>query len=88
MLEAWAAQESGSQICVAYVYIRYSDSAEMTVRSVLEVLVRQTIERHPAFLPLVHQVYAQHLREGTQPTEAQLLGLLCHFTRHYEPPHR
>jgi hypothetical protein len=51
----------------------------MTVRNVLEVLVKQTLERHPECEDLVEQCYAQHLREGTEPTEAQLLGLLHQF---------
>jgi len=45
-LEARAAASGGS-ICVAYVYFRYSDAINLTVRSVLEILVKQTVERHP-----------------------------------------
>jgi hypothetical protein len=52
----------------------------MTVRNVLEVLVKQTLERHPDFHDLVERTYAQHLREETEPTEAQLLTLLRRFT--------
>jgi hypothetical protein len=52
----------------------------MTVRNVLEVLVKQTLERHPEFQDLVEQSYAQHLHEETEPTEAQLLALLQQFT--------
>jgi hypothetical protein len=52
----------------------------MTVRNVLEVLVRQTLERHPEFQDLVQQTYAQHLCEDTYPTDTQLLNLLRRFT--------
>jgi hypothetical protein len=52
----------------------------MTVRNVLEVLVKQTLERHPEFQDLVEQSYAQHLHEETEPTEAQLLTILRQFS--------
>ncbi|KAH6916284.1 hypothetical protein BKA70DRAFT_1179752, partial [Coprinopsis sp. MPI-PUGE-AT-0042] len=64
------------KVCVCYVYFRYSDRSEVTVRNILEVLVMQTLERHPGCLALVEQTYARHLRERTEPTETQLLALL------------
>ncbi|KAH6887857.1 hypothetical protein BKA70DRAFT_71692 [Coprinopsis sp. MPI-PUGE-AT-0042] len=76
------ARESGRNLCVVYIYIRYSDRTEMTVRSALEVFVKQIVERHPDALPLVQGVYAQHVYDGTQPTESQLLGLLRQLTDH------
>ncbi|KAH6880250.1 ankyrin repeat-containing domain protein [Coprinopsis sp. MPI-PUGE-AT-0042] len=69
-------KEKDVQICVCYVYFRYSDRSEMTVRDVLEILVMQTLERHPDCLAVVERTYARHLRERTEPTEAQLLSLL------------
>jgi hypothetical protein len=71
----------GVKICLCYVYFRYSELDEVTVRNVLEVLVKQTLERHPELQELVEQTYAQHLREDTDPTEAQLLNLLRRFTK-------
>jgi hypothetical protein len=73
-------RELGVKICLSYVYFRYTERPEMTVRDVLEVLVKQALERHPEFQDLVEQTYAQHLREDTEPTEAQLLTLLHQFT--------
>jgi hypothetical protein len=67
------------KICLCYVFFRYSERAEMSVRNVLEVLVKQTLERHDEFQDLVEETYAQHLREDTEPTEAQLLALLRRF---------
>ncbi|KAH6885662.1 hypothetical protein BKA70DRAFT_1574268 [Coprinopsis sp. MPI-PUGE-AT-0042] len=81
LLEALA-RESGSKICVAYVYIRYSDHVEMTVQRVLEVFVKQIVERRPDFLPVVQGAYAPHIQDDTQPTESQLLGLLRQLTDH------
>ncbi|KAH6905323.1 ankyrin repeat-containing domain protein [Coprinopsis sp. MPI-PUGE-AT-0042] len=79
MLEALA-EKSDLKICVAYVYIRYSDAAEMAIRNVLEVFVKQTVERHPDHLPMVKEVYDRHIDEGTQPSEQQLLSLLQKLT--------
>ncbi|KAH6909747.1 hypothetical protein BKA70DRAFT_1148288 [Coprinopsis sp. MPI-PUGE-AT-0042] len=78
-LEAHASNSS-LPICVCYVYFRYSDHAEATTRSFLEVIVKQTLERHPGCLPLFNQTYVRHIREKTQPTKEELLGLLRHFT--------
>lgn len=77
-LEARAAAADG-RICVCYVYFRYSDGADLTVRSVLEILVKQTVERHGDCALLAEQAYARHLCEKTQPTEAELLQLLQQF---------
>ncbi|KAH6889063.1 hypothetical protein BKA70DRAFT_885997 [Coprinopsis sp. MPI-PUGE-AT-0042] len=73
-------KERAVKICVCYVYFRYSDRSEMTVRNILEILVMQTLERHPDCQALVEQTYAQHLHERTEPTEVQLLGLLRQLT--------
>ncbi|KAH6900903.1 hypothetical protein BKA70DRAFT_1115287 [Coprinopsis sp. MPI-PUGE-AT-0042] len=78
-LEALA-REWSYQISVAYVYIRDSDrDDQLTVRGILEVFVKQTIERHPDCMPLAQKAYDGHLREGTQPTEGDLLLLLAGF---------
>jgi hypothetical protein len=67
-------------VCVCYLFFRYSDRSEMTVRTILEVLVMQTLERHPECQALVEQTYARHLRERTEPNEQQLLSLLRRLT--------
>ncbi|KAH6909719.1 hypothetical protein BKA70DRAFT_1425448 [Coprinopsis sp. MPI-PUGE-AT-0042] len=74
------AKNSTSPVCVCYIYFRYSDHTEATTRSFLEVLVKQTLERHPGCLPLFNEVYAGHIREKTQPSEEELVGLLRQFT--------
>ncbi|KAH6905383.1 hypothetical protein BKA70DRAFT_1153081 [Coprinopsis sp. MPI-PUGE-AT-0042] len=79
-LEALA-QQWDNQICVVYFYIRYSDQNQLTVRGILEVFVKQTVERHPDCFELARQVYDRHLHEGTQPTEAELLQLLGQFAK-------
>ncbi|KAH6889059.1 hypothetical protein BKA70DRAFT_885720 [Coprinopsis sp. MPI-PUGE-AT-0042] len=73
-------KEIDTRICVCYVFFRYSDRSEVTVRSILEILVMQTHERHPDCQALIEQTYSQHLRERTEPTEAQLLALLRQLT--------
>ncbi|KAH6873701.1 hypothetical protein BKA70DRAFT_1028051, partial [Coprinopsis sp. MPI-PUGE-AT-0042] len=78
-LEALAEVE-GSRICVCYVYIRYSDRADLSVRNILEIIVKQTVERHPDCELIAEKAYARHIREKTQPTESELLELLRQFT--------
>ncbi|KAH6909754.1 hypothetical protein BKA70DRAFT_1425474 [Coprinopsis sp. MPI-PUGE-AT-0042] len=79
VLEVHASQ-SALPVCVCYLYFRYSDHTKATTRSFLEVLVKQTLERHPGCLPLFNQTYARHIREQTQPNEEELLGLLHQLT--------
>ncbi|KAH6911299.1 hypothetical protein BKA70DRAFT_1146617 [Coprinopsis sp. MPI-PUGE-AT-0042] len=74
------AQESDALICVGFIYFRYSDHTMATVRDFLEVLVKQTIERHSNCLPIFNEVYARHVRERSRPSEADLLHLLDRFT--------
>jgi hypothetical protein len=69
-----------SDICVCYIYIRYSDHSGLTVRHCLEVLVKQTIEKHPDCRQPALEVYAEHFRLKTRPTEKELFQLLKVFT--------
>ena len=78
-LEARVASSRGS-ICLAYIYFRYSDAANVTTRGLLEILVKQIVERHPDCAHLAQEAYARHLSERTQPTQAELLQLLRWFT--------
>ena len=75
------ATASGGSICVAYVFFRHSDSDSLTVRGILEVLVKQIVERHPDCAVLAVQVYTRHAQEGTQPSEAEILQLLARFAQ-------
>lgn len=75
------ARAADGQICVAYVYIRYSDRSSVTVRALLEVLVKQIIQRHLACRSLAEDLYNLHLSEETRPTEEELLQLLQEFTK-------
>ncbi|KAH6911236.1 hypothetical protein BKA70DRAFT_1423983 [Coprinopsis sp. MPI-PUGE-AT-0042] len=74
------AKRSEYTVCVAYIYFRYSDHTTATVKDVLAILVKQTIERHPRYLPFLRELYDVHIREGTQPSESELLHLLRLFT--------
>ncbi|KAH6904768.1 hypothetical protein BKA70DRAFT_1294877 [Coprinopsis sp. MPI-PUGE-AT-0042] len=78
ILEEYA-RASITPICICYIYFRYSDHVNMTVRGCLETLVKQTIERHPHCASLFDEVYGRHVRERTQPSEEELLMLLRRF---------
>jgi hypothetical protein len=74
------AKASTTPICIGYLYIRYSDKTRLTVRNLLEVLVKQTVERHPAALELCVEVYERHIREKTEPSRREVIGLLKRLT--------
>jgi ankyrin repeat domain-containing protein 50 len=68
-----------SSVCVAYIYIRYSDESGLKIRHYLEVLVKQTVEKHAVCRKLAEHTYTEHMHLKTQPTEAELLQLLKSF---------
>ncbi|KAH6884739.1 hypothetical protein BKA70DRAFT_136409 [Coprinopsis sp. MPI-PUGE-AT-0042] len=74
------AKAATTPICIGYLYIRYSANTKFSVRDLLEILVKQTIERHPAALPLCQEVYDRHIREKTDPSTKELVWLLKRFT--------
>jgi hypothetical protein len=51
----------------------------LSTRDVLESLVRQIVERHNDLVPVIAEVYGRHKREGTKPTQQELMGLLVGF---------
>ncbi|KAH6890144.1 hypothetical protein BKA70DRAFT_1202173 [Coprinopsis sp. MPI-PUGE-AT-0042] len=67
----------GGGICLAYVYIRYSEP--LSIQDILLSFVKQIVERHPDIMPLVEALYATHKRERTKPTQDELVGLLSSF---------
>ncbi|KAH6903940.1 hypothetical protein BKA70DRAFT_1403731 [Coprinopsis sp. MPI-PUGE-AT-0042] len=72
-------ETSGGVVCVAYVYLRYSEP--LTVRDVLELLVKQIVERHIDLVPIIEGLYAKHKREKTKPSQQELVDALAEFTR-------
>ena len=48
----------------------------MSLKQILEAVVRQLLERHPATFSIVANTYSRHLNEHTQPTEEELRCLL------------
>ncbi|KAH6902522.1 ankyrin repeat-containing domain protein [Coprinopsis sp. MPI-PUGE-AT-0042] len=70
---------SGGAICLAYVYLRYSEP--LSVRDVLESFVKQIVERHTDLGPLVESIYTPHERERTKPSQEELQELLSDFIR-------
>ncbi|KAH6899219.1 hypothetical protein BKA70DRAFT_1198452, partial [Coprinopsis sp. MPI-PUGE-AT-0042] len=72
-------EKSGGIICVAYVYLRYTKP--LTIRDVLESLVRQLVERHIDLLPIIQDLYAKHKQERTRPTQEDLMVALVEFVK-------
>ncbi|KAH6907374.1 hypothetical protein BKA70DRAFT_1401200 [Coprinopsis sp. MPI-PUGE-AT-0042] len=72
-------EASGGIVCVAYVYLRYSDPS--TIRDLLESLMKQIVERHIDLAPVVEGLYVKHKREKTKPSQEDLLGALDQFIK-------
>ncbi|KAH6902527.1 hypothetical protein BKA70DRAFT_1112935 [Coprinopsis sp. MPI-PUGE-AT-0042] len=72
--EVWA-----ETICVAYVYLRYSEP--LTIRDILESLVKQIVERHIDLIPIIQGLYVKHEQERTKPAQNDLMGVLAEFVK-------
>ncbi|KAH6892852.1 hypothetical protein BKA70DRAFT_1201172 [Coprinopsis sp. MPI-PUGE-AT-0042] len=68
---------SGGAICIAYVYLRYSEP--LAIRDILESLVKQIVERHDDLIPFIEALYARHKKEGTKPSQDELREVLETF---------
>ncbi|KAH6912483.1 hypothetical protein BKA70DRAFT_1144339 [Coprinopsis sp. MPI-PUGE-AT-0042] len=66
--------EASSDICVAFVYCRYTEP--MKVRDILAALVRQLLERFPHLLPVVEPLYTKHNLQKTEPTQGELINVI------------
>ncbi|KAH6902539.1 ankyrin repeat-containing domain protein [Coprinopsis sp. MPI-PUGE-AT-0042] len=70
-------ETSGGTICLAFVYLRYSEP--LAIRDVLESFVKQIVERHVDLVPAVWGLYAKHKQERTKPSQQDLMGVLVDF---------
>ncbi|KAH6904006.1 ankyrin repeat-containing domain protein [Coprinopsis sp. MPI-PUGE-AT-0042] len=65
-------ETSGGRVCVAYVYLRYSEP--LNVRDILESLVKQIVERHVDW-------FRKHQQERTRPGQCDLMIVLAEFIK-------
>jgi ankyrin repeat domain-containing protein 50 len=70
---------SGGIICVGFVYLRYSEP--LSIRDILESLVKQIVERHDDLVDVIAGLYTKHKKESTKPSQQELMGLLAEFIR-------
>ncbi|KAG2004358.1 ankyrin repeat domain-containing protein 50 [Coprinopsis cinerea AmutBmut pab1-1] len=71
-----------ADICVVYAYCRYTEP--LTVKDILEGIVRQCLERHPDIAPLILPVLQRHRRERTRPSVTELVDLLRTIEEHFD----
>ena len=71
-------EASGGSICVAFVYLRYSEP--LTLRDILESFVKQIIEHHADLAPMISGLYSKHKRDRTKPTQNELTALLTEIS--------
>ncbi|KAH6906618.1 hypothetical protein BKA70DRAFT_1189984 [Coprinopsis sp. MPI-PUGE-AT-0042] len=76
----WREAVCAENICVAYVYLRYSEP--LSIRDILESLVKQIVERHIDLIPIIEGLYVKHSQERTRPAQHDLVGMLAEFVKH------
>ncbi|TFK21921.1 ankyrin [Coprinopsis marcescibilis] len=68
-------EESDSKdVCILFAFCRYTE--RLMVIDILFAILRQVLERHPQVLPFVMPMYERHKREGTRPSEGEIVDLL------------
>ncbi|KAH6894838.1 ankyrin repeat domain-containing protein 28, partial [Coprinopsis sp. MPI-PUGE-AT-0042] len=61
------------------VYLRYSEP--LSIRDILESMVKQIIERHDDLIPTIEALYARHEKEKTKPSQEELREVLQGFVQ-------
>ena len=62
---------------VAFIYCNYKERAQQTLTNLLSSLARQFIDRNNSVPDKLRSSYSRHIKNGTQPTHAELLELLA-----------
>ncbi|KAG2011164.1 ankyrin repeat domain-containing protein 50, variant 2 [Coprinopsis cinerea AmutBmut pab1-1] len=65
---------STKKICVVFAYCRYSE--QLTVKDILEALIKQFIAADPSLTTLAESLYEKHRKQKTRPTQRELLDLV------------
>ncbi|EAU90032.2 ankyrin repeat containing protein [Coprinopsis cinerea okayama7 len=73
---------SHQKICVVFAYCRYS--AQLSVKDILESLVKQFLKTDPSLADLVKPLYSLHKEKETRPTQEELLELLRRFEERFD----
>ncbi|TFK19104.1 hypothetical protein FA15DRAFT_223380, partial [Coprinopsis marcescibilis] len=73
-LQKLVVESESNDICLLFAFCRYTE--RLMVIDILLAILRQLLERHPQVLPYVKPMYERHKREGTRPSEAEVVDLL------------
>ncbi|KAL7924052.1 hypothetical protein ACQKWADRAFT_319904 [Trichoderma austrokoningii] len=76
IIEALQKQSRGSDLGIAYVYFSYKDIETQTPVNVMASILQQLISDKQSFLSDLKNLYAQHIKEGTRPSVADIMSLL------------
>ncbi|KAG2011190.1 ankyrin repeat domain-containing protein 50 [Coprinopsis cinerea AmutBmut pab1-1] len=81
-LQKFQKETPSTRICIVFAYCRYS--AQLTVKDILEALVKQFLETDSSLADLVETLYTQHKQKKTRPTQDELLDLLRQFESRFD----
>ncbi|TFK21923.1 hypothetical protein FA15DRAFT_597038, partial [Coprinopsis marcescibilis] len=73
-LQKLAEESDSKDVCILFAFCRYTE--RLMVIDILSAILRQLLERHPQVLPFVKPMYERHKREGTRPSEGEIVDLL------------
>ncbi|EAU87067.2 ankyrin repeat domain-containing protein 50 [Coprinopsis cinerea okayama7 len=75
-------KQPDKKICILYAYCRYTEA--LSVKDILEGLIKQCLERHPEIAPVIIPVLERHRREKTRPSLNELMDLLRTIEQHFD----
>ncbi|KAF3067912.1 26S proteasome non-ATPase regulatory subunit 10 [Trichoderma lentiforme] len=67
---------NNDDVGIAYIYFSYKDTEIQTSVNILASLLEQLISRRPGFLSDLRSLYAEHTKENTRPSIADIGSLL------------
>ncbi|TFK17787.1 ankyrin [Coprinopsis marcescibilis] len=73
-LQKLAEESESKDVCILFAFCRYTE--RLMVIDILFAILRQLLERHPQVLSFVMPMYERHKREGTRPSEGEIVDLL------------
>ncbi|TFK17905.1 ankyrin [Coprinopsis marcescibilis] len=73
-IQKFVEKSESKGVCLLFAFCRYTE--KLKVIDILRAILRQLLERHPQVLPYLKPMYERHEREGTQPSEGEIVDLL------------
>ncbi|KAH6905489.1 hypothetical protein BKA70DRAFT_1293295 [Coprinopsis sp. MPI-PUGE-AT-0042] len=73
--------QTGTRTLILFAFCRYSDA--LSVSCILAALIRQALEHHIEFLPIVQRLRSLHQLQQTRPAQEELFSVLVEISKSF-----